>query len=76
MATSTDISRRFWNLPQKAREETEREQVFIDDIISKAHIERLLFENLSGIKTVFDGGAGYGRFSVLLGHTNSILRKS
>ena len=63
MTTSTDISRRFWNLPQKAGEETAREQTFIDDVIQKAHIERLLLENLSGINTVFDGGAGYGRFS-------------
>ena len=66
MTTSTDISRRFWNLPQKAGEETLREQTFIDDIIQKAHIERLLLENLSGVQTVFDGGAGYGRFSTLL----------
>ena len=66
MTTSTDISRRFWNLPQKAGEETSREQTFIDDIIQKAHIERLLVENLAGIHTAFDGGAGYGRFSLLL----------
>jgi len=66
MTTSTDISRRFWNLPQKAGEEIAREQTYIDDIIQKAHIERLLFENLDGIKTVFDGGAGYGRFSLLI----------
>lgn len=66
MTTSTDISNRFWNLPQKADEETKREQTFIDDIIAKAHIERLLLENLDGIRTAFDGGAGYGRFSILL----------
>jgi SAM-dependent methyltransferase len=66
MTTSTDISRRFWNLPQKADEETSREQTFIDDIIAKAHIERLLLENLDGIRTAFDGGAGYGRLSLLL----------
>jgi SAM-dependent methyltransferase len=65
MTTSTDISRRFWNLPQKAGEETARERTFIDDIIQKSHIERLLLENFSGIKTVFDGGAGYGRFSIM-----------
>ncbi len=64
--TSADISRRFWNLPQKADEETAREQTFIDDIIAKAHIERLLLENLGGVRTAFDGGAGYGRFSLLL----------
>ena len=66
MTTSTDISRRFWNLPQKADEETAREQTYIDDIIQKAHIERLLLEHLNGVKTAFDGGAGYGRFSLLL----------
>ena len=66
MATSADISRRFWNLPQKASEEIKREQIFIDDIIQKSHIERLLLENLNGIRTAFDGGAGYGRFSILL----------
>ena len=66
MTTSTDISRRFWNLPQKAGEETKREQTFIDDIIQKSHIEHLLLENLDGIHTAFDGGAGYGRFSILL----------
>ena len=66
MTTSTDISRRFWNLPHKANEETSREQTFIDDIIQKAHIERLLLENINGINTAFDGGAGYGRFSLLL----------
>ena len=60
MTTSTDISRRFWNLPQKADEETAREQTYIDDIIQKAHIERLLLESLNSIKTAFDGGAGYG----------------
>ncbi|MDR0904945.1 MAG: methyltransferase domain-containing protein [Oscillospiraceae bacterium] len=64
--TSTEISDRFWNLPQKAGEETQRELTFIDDIIAKAHIERLLLENLDGIHTAFDGGAGYGRFSIPL----------
>jgi ubiquinone/menaquinone biosynthesis C-methylase UbiE len=66
MTTSTDIPRRFWNLPQKAAKEVAREQTCIDGIIQKTHIERLLLENLSGISTVFDGGAGYGRFSILL----------
>ena len=66
MTSSTDISRRFWNLAQKANEEVSREKTYIDDIIAKAHIERLLLENLDGIHTAFDGGAGYGRFSLLL----------
>lgn len=66
MTTSTDISNRFWNLPQKADEETARESTYIDDIIQKAHIEKEILSKLHGIKTVFDGGAGYGRFSILL----------
>lgn len=66
MITSTIISSRFWNLPQKPDEEAAREQTFIDDIIQKAHIEREILSNLDGVKTVFDGGAGYGRFSILL----------
>jgi SAM-dependent methyltransferase len=63
---SREISQKFWNLPHKATEETERELTFIDDIIAKAHIERLLLDNLYDISTAFDGGAGYGRFSMLL----------
>jgi len=64
--SSSDISGRFWNLPQKGEEEAAREQNFIDDIISKAHIEHLLLDNLGGIRTAFDGGGGAGRFSLLL----------
>ena len=64
--SSSDISGRFWNLPQKGEEEAVREQNFIDDIISKAHIECLLLENLEGVRTAFDGGGGAGRFSLLL----------
>jgi len=66
MPHSHDVSGRFWSLPQKGEEEAAREQNFIDDIISKAHIERLLLENLGGIQTAFDGGGGAGRFSLLL----------
>jgi len=66
MPKSSEISERFWNLPQKPGEEAAREQNFIDDIIQKAHIERLLLDNLDGIRTVFDGGGGVGRFSLLL----------
>lgn len=66
MDKSTEISARFWNLPQKPLEELNRETIFIDDIIQKAHIEKEILSNLDGIKTVFDGGAGYGRFSILL----------
>jgi 2-polyprenyl-3-methyl-5-hydroxy-6-metoxy-1,4-benzoquinol methylase len=66
MNQSTEVSSRFWNLPQKPLEEVNRESIFIDDIIQKAHIEREILSHLSGINTVFDGGAGYGRFSILL----------
>ena len=66
MDYSTKISERMWNLPDKGELESEREQTFIDDIVQKAHIERELFSHLDGIQTVFDGGAGCGRFSILL----------
>ena len=66
MDYSTRISERMWNLPDKGEREAEREQTFIDDIVQKAHIERELLNRLDGIRTVFDGGAGSGRFSILL----------
>ena len=66
MLTTTDISRRFWNLPQKGEEEAVRETVYLDDILQKAHIEREILSRLDGVRTVFDGGAGSGRFSILL----------
>lgn len=66
MNYSTKISERMWNQPDKGEREAEREQTFIDDIVQKAHIERELLAHLDGIRTVFDGGAGSGRFSILL----------
>ncbi len=63
---STKISERMWNLPDKGELEAERENTFIDDIVQKSHIERELLQSLDGIKTAFDGGAGCGRFSILL----------
>lgn len=63
---SQKISQRQWNLPDKGELESKREETFIDDIIQKDHIQRKLLENLDGIQTVFDGGAGCGRFSILL----------
>ena len=63
---SRKISERQWNLPDKGELESRREATFMDDVIQKAHIERRLLENLDGIETVFDGGAGSGRFSILL----------
>ena len=63
---STKISERLWNQPDKGELEAERENTFIDDIVQKAHIERELLKSLDGIRTAFDGGAGCGRFSILL----------
>ena len=63
---SRRISERQWNLPDKGELESRREATYMDDIIQKNHIERKLLENLDGIQTVFDGGAGSGRFSILL----------
>ena len=66
MDYSRKISERQWNLPEKGELESRRETTYIDDIIQKDHIQRKLLENLEGIRTVFDGGAGCGRFSILL----------
>ncbi len=63
---SRRISERMWNLPDKGELESHREETYIDDIIQKSHIERKLLDNLEGINTVFDAGAGSGRFSILL----------
>ena len=56
----------MWNQPDKGELEAEREQTFIDDIVQKSHIEKELLSHLDGIETAFDGGAGSGRFSILL----------
>ena len=66
MDYSRKISERQWNLPDKGELEFRREATYMDDIIQKDHIQRKLLENLDGINTVFDGGAGSGRFSILL----------
>lgn len=66
MDYSRKISERLWNLPDKGELESRREEIFMDDIIQKSHIEKELLSSLDGIKTVFDGGAGSGRFSILL----------
>ena len=60
------ISERMWNQPDKGELEAEREQTFIDDIVQKSYIEKELLQSLDGIETAFDGGAGCGRFSILL----------
>lgn len=66
MDYSRKISERLWNMPDKGELESHREDTFIDDIIQKSHLEKELLFHLDGIKTVFDGGAGCGRFSILL----------
>lgn len=66
MGYSRKISERMWNLPDKGERESRREETFMDDIIQKSHLEKELLSHLDGIKTVFDGGAGSGRFSILL----------
>ena len=66
MDYSTRISERMWNQPDKGILEAERENTFIDDIVQKSHIEKELLAGIDGIETAFDGGAGCGRFSILL----------
>lgn len=66
MDYSRKISERLWNMPDKGELESHREETFIDDIVQKSHIEKELLSNMDGIQTVFDGGAGCGRFSILL----------
>ena len=66
MDYSRKISERQWNLPDKGELESRREATYIDDIIQKDHLQRKLLESLEGVETVFDGGAGCGRFSILL----------
>ena len=66
MGYSTKISERLWNQSDKGELEAAREQTFIDDIVQKSHIEKELLQALDGVQTAFDGGAGSGRFSILL----------
>ena len=66
MDYSRKIAERQWNLPDKGELESRREATYMDDIIQKDHLQRKLMEHLDGVQTVFDGGAGSGRFSILL----------
>jgi len=66
MDYSQRIAERMWNTPDKGELESARERTFIDDIVQKSHIEKELLANLDGVRTAFDGGAGSGRFSILL----------
>lgn len=64
---SRKISERQWNQPDKGLRESNRESTFMDDIVLKDHTERQVLAALDdSIETVFDGGAGSGRFSILL----------
>lgn len=66
MDYSRKISERIWNLADKGELESRREETFIDDIVQKSHIEKELLAVCGDIDTVFDAGAGAGRFSILL----------
>ena len=66
MDYSRRIAERQWNLPDKGELESRREATYIDDIIQKDHLQRRVLESLDGVRTVFDGGAGCGRVSILL----------
>jgi SAM-dependent methyltransferase len=66
MTESENIAERFWSLPQKPDEEARREQLFLDDIIHKAHLDREIASRLDGVETALDVGAGTGRFSLPL----------
>ena len=54
--------------PTRGRFQSRREETFIDDIVQKDHLERQVLAAIEGgdIRTAFDGGAGSGRFSILL----------
>jgi ubiquinone/menaquinone biosynthesis C-methylase UbiE len=66
VTTSRDIAERFWSLPQKGAEEDRREQLFMDDIVQKAHLDREIARYLEGVRSVLDAGAGSGRCSLPL----------
>jgi len=56
MTDSEDIGERFWSLAQKPTEEDRREQIFLDDVIHKAHLECEIESRLAAVKTVLDVG--------------------
>lgn len=60
------ISAKFWSLPQKPKEETRRDELFMDDQILHAHLEKEIARHLEGVRTVLDAGGGSGRFSIWL----------
>lgn len=60
------IAERAWNQPDKGELESARERTYIDDVIQKSHLDRLIDEHCEGVRTAFDGGAGCGRFSIPL----------
>ena len=66
MINPEDIAERFWSRAQKPSEEARREQLFLDDVIHKAHLEREIETRLDGVETALDVGAGTGRFSLWL----------
>ena len=45
MDYSRKIAERLWNLPDKGESESRREEIFIDDIIQKSHMEKELLSH-------------------------------
>src|SRR5262249_60269167 len=66
MTESEDIAERFWCLLHKPDEEARREQLFLDDVIHKGHLDREIQTRLEGVQSALDVGAGTGRFSLRL----------
>lgn len=52
MDYSRKISERLWNLPDKGEIESHSEEIFIDDIIQKNHIQKELLSSLEGINCI------------------------
>ncbi|QSO51683.1 class I SAM-dependent methyltransferase [Alicyclobacillus curvatus] len=60
------ISEKFWSLPFKPTEESNRDLLFMDDQILHTHLETEIESRLHGVETIFDAGGGTGRFSIWL----------
>lgn len=61
-----DIADRFWNLPQKGEEEDHREELFMDDIILEARLDREIESRISGVRIILDAGAAYILLAVMV----------
>lgn len=69
MVNPEDIAERFWSLAQKPGEEARREQLFLDDVIHKAHVEREIEARLDGVETALRCGGGYRAILAMAGGT-------